>query len=188
MARDYKHAATSRNAPDGGTPGWLWLVTGVALGFVLGVGFNIGKDWLARPPEAQAEKTKSDAAPAKQQADTDKPQKPRFDFYKMLPNFEVVIPEQDKAVQRSGDIAEIETPGAYVLQAGSFREHADADRLKASLALLGIQSSIQEVTIDNAQTWHRVRIGPYTDLDKINDIRDRLQENGIPALVIRVGD
>src|SRR5690606_2151274 len=112
----------------------------------------------------------------------------RFDFYRMLPNFEVVIPEQDETVQRGGDVTQIAQPGTYVLQAGSFRGMDDADRLKAQLALLGITSHIQEVTIDDTQTWYRVRIGPYQDLNQLNSIRTRLEDNGLPSLLIRVGD
>src|SRR5690606_11191817 len=113
---------------------------------------------------------------------------PQFDFYQMLPNFEVVIPEQDKDVRRSGEVASIEKPGTYVLQAGSFRSAADADRLRAQLALIGLESDVQTVTIDRDQTWHRVRIGPFTDLQRLDSARARLADNGIQALVIRIGD
>jgi cell division protein FtsN len=78
-------------------------------------------------------------------------------------------------------------PGTYVLQAGSFTEYADADRRRAQLALQGIESTIQRVTIDN-KTYHRVRIGPIDDLDRLNVLRTRLRQADIDVLRIRMGD
>ena len=78
--------------------------------------------------------------------------------------------------------------GTYILQVGSFRNGGDADRLRAELALLGIESRIQTVTIDDTDTWHRVRVGPMSDLEVLNEVRGRLAANDHDALVIRVGD
>ena len=78
-------------------------------------------------------------------------------------------------------------PGVYVLQAGSFSTHGDADRRRAELALHGIESSIQRVTIDD-RTYHRVRIGPTDDLDELNLLRSRLRAAEIDVLRIRLGD
>jgi len=117
----------------------------------------------------------------------DTPAKPRFDFYDMLPNFEVVIPEQEPDVRvESGPQAVVE-PGVYVLQAGSFTEYKDADRRRATLAMQGITSKIQRVMIDD-KTYHRVRIGPIDDLNELNTMRSRLREAEIDVLRIRLGD
>ena len=78
-------------------------------------------------------------------------------------------------------------PGVYVLQAGSFSAYEDADRRRATLALQGIESKIQRVTIDD-RTYHRVRIGPIDDLDELNLLRSRLREAQIDVLRIRLGD
>lgn len=115
------------------------------------------------------------------------PQERRFDFYDMLPNFEVIIPEQEADVKRDQEIEAVVKPGVYVLQAGSFKEYADADRRRAQLALQGIESRIQRVTIDD-KTYHRVRIGPLDDLDELNLLRARLRQASIDALRIRLGD
>jgi cell division protein FtsN len=105
----------------------------------------------------------------------------------MLPKFEVVIPEEDgKAPPTAGKQA-VEKPGAYILQAGSFRNHADADRVRAQIALQGVESKIQKITIDK-DTWHRVRIGPITNLQKLEETRSRLRQAQIDALVIRIGE
>lgn len=113
--------------------------------------------------------------------------KPRFDFYSMLPNFEVVIPEQEPDVRVDSAPQAVEKPGTYVLQAGSFSEYRDADRRRAELALHGIESRIQRVSIDD-RTYHRVRIGPITDLEELNVTRSRLRQANIDVLRIRLGD
>ena len=112
----------------------------------------------------------------------------KYDFYQMLPNFEVVVPEKDKDVKRDlPAAAKIERPGVYVLQAGSYRNEADADRVRAQLAMQGVAAKVQRVAVD-ADVWHRVRIGPISNLDELNKVRKQLQAADVDALVIRVGD
>ncbi|HET9864657.1 MAG TPA: SPOR domain-containing protein [Steroidobacteraceae bacterium] len=112
-----------------------------------------------------------------------------YDFYDMLPNFEVVVPEKDREVSRERDNvpAKIERPGVYVLQAGSYRQQAEADRIRAQLKLQGIDANVQRVAVDD-DVWHRVRIGPITDLAELNRLRARLRAADLDALVIRVGE
>ena len=112
-----------------------------------------------------------------------------YDFYQMLPNFEVVVPEKDREVARERDSApaHIERPGVYVLQAGSYRAQAEADRIRAQLKLQGIDANVQRVAVDD-DVWHRVRIGPITDLAELNRLRARLRAAELDALVIRVGE
>jgi cell division protein FtsN len=81
----------------------------------------------------------------------------------------------------------VQKPGAYILQAGSFRKQADADRVRALIAMQGVESKISRVTIDS-DTWHRVRVGPITNLQKLEDTRSKLRQAQIEALVIRVGE
>jgi cell division protein FtsN len=112
-----------------------------------------------------------------------------YDFYDMLPNFEVVVPEKDREVSRERDTApaKIERPGVYVLQAGSYRKPEEADRIRAQLKLQGIDANVQRVAVDD-DVWHRVRIGPITDLTELNRLRARLRAADLDALVIRVGE
>ena len=124
--------------------------------------------------------------------DADQVPKPKgaekYDFYQMLPNFEVVVPEKEKDVKRDVPAAAaIERPGVYVLQAGSYRNEADAERVRQQLALQGVQAKVQRVAVD-ADVWHRVRIGPITNLAELNKVRKQLQAAEVDALVIRVGD
>ena len=113
-----------------------------------------------------------------------------YDFYDMLPNFEVVVPEKDREVARERDSAPatIERPGVYVLQAGSYRKQDEADRIQALLKKQGIDATVQRVAVDD-DVWHRVRIGPITDLAELNRLRARLRAAEFDdALVIRVGE
>src|SRR6195256_4439825 len=112
----------------------------------------------------------------------------KYDFYQMLPNFEVVVPEKDKDVKRDlPAAAKIERPGVYVLQAGSYRNQTDADRVRAQLALQGVDARVQRVAVDT-DVWHRVRIGPITNLDELNKVRRQLRAAEVDGLGIRVGD
>jgi cell division protein FtsN len=110
-----------------------------------------------------------------------------YDFYEMLPNFEVVVPEKDRDVKRNLPAAPTERPGVYVLQAGSYRNLPDAERVQQKLSRLGIDAKLQRVAVDN-DVWHRVRIGPISDLAELNGMRKQLQAADVDGLVIRVGD
>ena len=132
------------------------------------------------PVEPVAE-APSDPAPAQDEPHPSS----RFDFYDMLPQFEVVIPEVETNATRATRATSVEEPGSYELQTGSFRELADADRMQATLALLGIESRIQRVAIDD-DIYHRVRVGPTEDLADLNQIRRRLWDAEIEFLTIQL--
>jgi cell division protein FtsN len=186
MARDYKHR--SRTSRQQSTPGWQWLVAGLAFGLTVALGVYL----YDRRPGGVAQQQPARPVPAQVREERDEPEPPararsRFDFYEELPKFEVVIPERERDVQPGSPQAPVSEPGTYVLQAGSFRNVTDADRVQATLALQGIESRIQQVTIDE-DTWHRVRIGPFDDLAQLDQMRQKLHEKHIEVLVIRVVD
>ena len=110
-----------------------------------------------------------------------------YDFYSMLPKFEVVVPEKEKDVRPDIRGVPETRRGTYVLQAGSYKNFADADRVRAQLALQGVESKVQKVSVDN-DTWHRIRIGPIFQLDELNRLRTILRKADVDVLVIRVGD
>lgn len=182
-------------------PGIVWLLAGLAIG--LFVAFLI---YLDKQPAEQVSFTDavmSELEKARQDSpDTTKPvgdnnqekkpvKEPRFDFYTILPELEVFIPESeisqpappDKPAPQSRPATE--THKQYLLQAGSFRSREDADRLKASLALLGVQSSIQSVSINN-ESWHRVRIGPFSNTERLHDTLDVLKQHKIHAMTMEL--
>jgi cell division protein FtsN len=123
--------------------------------------------------------------------------RPRFDFYTILPEMEVVIPEGSVApaptpavpaaipAPTRAELPAAETPGGYILQAGSFRSAADADGLKAQLALLGYEAAVQRVSI-NQDTYHRVRLGPFADVEAANAARARLGKSGVSTILLRL--
>ena len=71
-----------------------------------------------------------------------------------------------------------------MLQAGSFRNRADADALKAKLALSGLRAQITPVSVNGAD-WFRVRVGPFADLRTLDSTRQTLQADGISAIALR---
>lgn len=191
MSRDYKHTKR-RSGGSSGLSGLAGFVLGLAFGLVVAMAVYL---YDRRPAARIAQQSAPQSAPMTRDDESaaSKPtpasQEPaaEFDFYEMLPKFEVVIPEKDGATPRAGAGTTVQKPGAYVLQAGSFRKLADADRVRALIALQGVESKIQKVTVDT-DTWHRVRIGPITNLQKLEETRSKLRQAQIEALVIRVGE
>ncbi|MCH7509511.1 MAG: SPOR domain-containing protein [Proteobacteria bacterium] len=186
MTRDYKRRPGRRKKKVAQPPGWIWMLFG------LGVGLSVAMwvylyDRQAEPPTQQpVASTQQEPASAKAEQETRK-EPTRFSFYEVLPKFEVVIPETESSAQADTHPVPITEPGQYVLQAGSFKNFADADRMQATLGLLGLEARVQKVSIDS-DTWHRVRLGPYSDLDLLNRNRELLRRNQIEVIRIRVGD
>ncbi len=174
-------------------PGWVWMLFGLAIGlsvaFAIYVrdGQPVSPAPVARQPASLESAIDDDGEEPAAAPLPEEPEESRFTFYDMLPNFEVVIPEQEPDVAADTEPRAVVKPGLYVLQAGSFTRFEDADRRRAELALQGIESTIQRVTIDD-KTYHRVRIGPTDDLEDLNMLRTRLRAANIDAIRIRLGD
>ena len=166
--------------------GWTGMALGLALGLAVAAAVWHVK---SRPPGEPVAKAKSHAPlSAREESTEEPPPSSDYTFYDKLKNFEVVIPERgEKDVHRDLKPAPETRPGSYILQAGSFANFADADRVRAQLALAGVESKVQKVSVDT-ETWHRVRIGPIKNLDELNKMRARLRDADINVLVIRVGD
>jgi cell division protein FtsN len=116
-------------------------------------------------------------------------EKPKFDFYRILPGSEEPVTEKEirerlRAKSGQQDAAK----DVYFIQAGSFQNPADADNQKARLAILGFESSVEPANLPDKGTWYRVRMGPYAKLDEINKVRQALAQNGIDASLIKVKD
>lgn len=193
MSRDYKK--TDRpSSGKGGSP----LFTGVLIGLVVGLGVAIGvalyinfgpKPFVSRDKEsgetAKAAAKNGGAAQKKVPAEVDdKPaDKPRFDFYTILPGSETPVSEQEikQATKQEGAARD-----SYFLQVGSFQAAAEADNMKARLALLGLEAVIQTAEIPDKGVWHRVRIGPFVNIEDMNRSRALLAQNNIPSSLIRL--
>jgi cell division protein FtsN len=172
-------------------PGWVWMLFGLAIGLSVAFAIFVRDRQPAEPAVRNTEPASLGSAIDDNgevaQQNEESPQESRFTFYNVLPNFEVVIPEQEPDVTADVEPQAVIEPGVYVLQAGSFSRFEDADRRRAELALQGIESNIQRVTIDD-RTYHRVRIGPIDDLGELNMLRSRLRVAKIDVLRIRLGE
>lgn len=199
MSRDYKK--TDRPSPKkGGSP----LFSGILIGLVAGLAVAIGvavyinfspKPFVSRdkPPAqpaeaAQAPAKGSDAAQKPAPADTpdknDKTSgKPRFDFYTILPGSEEPVSEQELKQAKKPEGAAKE---GYFLQVGSFQAAAEADNMKARLALLGLEAVIQTANIPDKGVWHRVRIGPFASIDDMNRARALLAQNNLSSSLVKM--
>lgn len=107
-----------------------------------------------------------------------------------MPELEVFIPESEitrktDTKQSTRNSTAVSSGKTYLLQAGSFNDPADANRLKATLALLGVQSTIQTVSIKSG-TWHRVRIGPFDNTNRLYETLDTLKQNNIHAMTMEL--
>jgi len=189
MPRDYK----SKRKPTSGFSGSMGVVCGLAIGLAI-AGVVYLQDRHSDAPNVQTAKASKKRMHGGEPADGDAgdsgaaDEAPNsYDFYSMLPKFEVVVPEKDKDVRPDTRAIPETRSGTYVLQAGSYKNYADADRVRAQLALQGVESKVQKVSVDN-DTWHRIRIGPISKLDELNRLRTILRKADVDVLVIRVGD
>lgn len=175
------------------TPALMWLLSGILIG--LGMAWYLAAKGFI--PQPQQEQPVAGDAAGRQRNEADltgeisKPVeqrgKPRYDFFTVLPEMEVVVPEQELSQHREPTnpavaAGDFET---YLLQVGSFKSAAEADQMKAQLALSGFVATVQSVTV-NEVTWHRVRIGPVKGLQQADEIRRRLQDNRIDSLVMKI--
>jgi cell division protein FtsN len=192
-----------------GRPAWVWMLMGVVLGvLVLGV-WQLRGRWsptdgiLPQPdPDARAPAATSEAPIAPEAPERPKP---TFDFYKILPEKEVVIPDAELAEQAEAEAkraaaaeaaAAATPPGAtppaapldpvtavpagatYILQAGAFRGIDEAEALKARIALTGEIARVETAQI-NGTTVHRVRMGPYASAGTLAAAKQALSSHGI---------
>lgn len=196
-----------------GWPAWAWLGIGVALGIAVSM-LILFKDWapLLRKsslpqPNAQAVAPKASDQAVADAAKAAAPPKKSFDFYSVLPEMEVVIPDAELSAKAKAEQARqalaasqaqaqpagapagvappalAESGNGYMLLAGSYNDAHAADEAKAKLALLGIVARVQPVTI-NGKTWNRIMLGPYADASATEAAKQSLAENGIKAIPI----
>ncbi|HEB86460.1 MAG TPA: SPOR domain-containing protein [Gammaproteobacteria bacterium] len=197
MPKDY--AKTPKPGKGHSLPGWLWMLGGLGIGLFIALLVYINNhtdaahktdlsaslnkifDEGVKATRKASAKTKAKVAQAIKET------RPKFDFYTILPELEVAIPEEEliQKARSNKKTHHRENTNRYILQAGSFRNPAQADRLKAQLAMQGIVANIQPVKINDHDTWYRVRIGPLHDIATLNRTRRRLQKNHIASMVVK---
>ena len=168
----------------------------LGLGIALGVAFYLNKTplpFLGKAKPAAGKET--GAEPAKSASVAGMPQgaakgeRPKFDFYRILPGSEE--PATEKELKDAAKIAKSQpesVKGVFFIQAGSFQNPADADNQKAKIAILGFESNVEPTALPDKGTWYRVRLGPYATLEELNQVRRTLAQNGIDANLVKLKD
>jgi len=197
IARAGRQAGPAPSRSRGGFLLGLFVGLFVGLVIALGIAFYLNKapipflggkarhatkEEFAKPPPV-AGMPQSDATGAA------KADKPRFDFYKILPGGEETVSEKELKDATKAAKAQPEAAQAiYYIQAGSFQNPADADSQKAKLALLGLEAAVEPTSLPDKGTSYRVRLGPYARIDELNRVRQSLTQNGIEASLVRLKD
>lgn len=190
--KDYKR----RNMPKKNAfPGYLWLLAGLAIGLFFAFLVYLDKQPKEKISFTEAVTQELDKVKARRKEKKSKPEnasgesETEFSFYTILPELEVFISDAEigrhnnTSNKTSPTETEKTSPTRYILQAGSFRNYDDANTLKASLTLLGMEPSIQSVNI-NSESWHRVRIGPFNSAKNLHEVRSALQKNNIKTITM----
>ncbi len=193
MSRDYKPAPQKTNDSKGSS-----FFSGLLIGFLLGIGAALAvtlmikgngspftnKNTQAAIVEPMAPTAKPSADDALPKDESPKPktdEQKHFDFYTILPGTETTVTEKDIK-----DNAATIKKDNYFLQTGAFPNEADADNMKAKLALQGFEAVVQTADIPEKGVWHRVRVGPLSDINQINKTRSELVSDGFNVDLIKV--
>jgi hypothetical protein len=239
MPRDYKHRVVHQRKRRRVSP-WLGMIAGLLVGALVAAVVYLkllaphtpqqqtpAPAFMPETPAPPAKAAAPKVSPSREEKQEEKsaaptPPKPRFDFYTILPEMEVVIPEeetgaknapiavrpeektQEKPLQKPvGKPAEKPATatlpseprvkplpaarGNYFLQTDSFHSAEQADRLKAQSAMLGLEASVHKVTINNKNTYYRVRVGPFRDFNTLDQARAQLRQHGIQSTPMMIG-
>ncbi len=194
-----KKAASSKKRPTrgatrapekSGLPGSLLFGAGFFSGIVATalVVAALEKNNSQQATASPVEKTASAPEPKATKTTT------KFDFFTLLPEREVIVPDERPRVSAETDTSRNTPPPSdelpqqagqrYMLQAGSFRSFNDADRRRAQIILLGLDAKVESVEA-NGDRWHRVYVGPFKSNNTLSDARSKLINEGIDTLVIR---
>jgi cell division protein FtsN len=218
MPKDYKDAPAPRGDSRLNHPLLLGVIIGLLLGVVISLAVAL---WLNRlsnpfveknksieplpkmgpaqpPPPAEAAKAAQSAAKGSVPEKATKPgERPRFEFYQILPGEKEAPERQAKAAPKAPDTPKPgsspatpkpHTGDVYWLQAGAFSDEKEADNLRAKIALTGLEASVRSVAVPDKGKLYRVRLGPYQSLDDANRIKSALSQNGVGAAIIRTPD
>jgi len=187
IGRDFKRTSR-RGGVQLGLSKEFFAGLGIGLAVAVAVFFWQSRALTAAQAAAESLARPEPRAAAKSVAADETEEARSYDFYAMLPSQEVVVPEVGKETPTEPlPNSPIVRPGNYVLQLGAYRELAEAERLQTKLSRLGISASLQRIAID-ADVFHRVRIGPVSNLESLNKTRGRLRAADIDVVVIRVSD
>jgi cell division septation protein DedD len=161
----------------GGTRSWQWysagLVSGMFLSFLVYLGTLSQGPALIASPQVDSQPTASE------------PPKPRFDFYTLLPERTMDVdpdPVEGTTTRTTSKASEF-----YLLQAGAFKQRADAEVRRAQLLMLNLDPRIEETSSDNGR-WFRVYLGPYQSRSRLNKARSLTAAENIDTLLLKRGN
>ena len=181
---------------------------GILIGLVLGLAIALGVAWyinklpnpfrekpqvpLSPKAEVPAPKVAPPAEPIREAAPAPKVSEPpavvsdkaKLTAQELLTKGEGATAAAEKAAAENKST--LAAKEMFFLQAGSFQNAPDADNLKARLALLGLEAAIQTRILPDKGVWHRVRVGPYSDVEELNRVRGVLKQNNIEAALVKV--
>lgn len=192
MPRDYKNSVPKRKPAQRPLGSWVSFASGLLLGLFVAVlallyGDRIEPLLHLQSTTPEAVETLAATPDPTPESTTQEQPRPRFDFYKILPEMEVEVPlwQLDRPPPTTASEDDTFDASSYVLQVGSFQTAEEAERAKALLALQGIRASIQKVEVNGADTWYRVNVGPFGSREEINSARTRLAQNGVDAVLLK---
>ena len=192
-------------------PGWIWLVCGLVIGGFIVFLMNLepGGDEIKRTKDT----AKSKEQPKRSSPTTGQPAKPKYDFYTLLPESEVILPPeapkpepespkpvtQEEAAKIDAARAEAALNGQvppppptvakapvtqFFLQAGSFRKKPEAEKVRAQIILLGQDVRVENVTVRD-EDWYRVLVGPFADRARLDQAQKTLSASGYKNLLLQ---
>lgn len=188
LSRDFKDVRRHSPAAPGQPFGpWAGFAMGLGLGLAVALGVHLyhrNQDTVAAEPVPAPAQTPASQVAADDGAiaPSDGPPAPELDFYDMLPKQEVEVPGTSAKAGAATAKAPLPT-GDVVLQAGSFKQSSEAEKMQAQLALVGITAKIQRASVDD-ETWYRVRIGPIATVEELRNVQSRLREAEITATAV----
>jgi cell division protein FtsN len=187
MPRDYNDSkAKTRSGRRRGS-----MFIGILIGLLLGLSIALAVAWYINkiPSPWNKEKERAPKAPPAKAAPAAKTETPGAADKGPRWTYPEILKGEGNAEKGARAPEKPSTPApkeAFFLQAGAFQNAPDADNLKARLALVNIEASIQTTNVPDKGVLHRVRIGPYADVDELNRIRAILKQNGIDAALVKV--
>ena len=196
MSRDYKPTTPKSSSTSKGSAFFSGLLVGLLLGVGLSVALTMyikggdspfANNKVVKPAQEisskklSENKTSEETIPPSEESPSSPNSDNKFDFYTILPETESTVTE--KEIQESTLTVKKDN---YFLQVGAFQNEADADNMKAKLALQGFEAVVQTASIPEKGVWHRVRVGPLSDIEQINKTRGDLTTNGFNTDLIRV--
>lgn len=167
MTRSSQRGA-SKSKQQQSSSGWSGVL---AVGFVLGIVSTLGVQYLLRANlDTPAPTASEDAGQASQQSRN-------FEFYTLLNDMQVQVPESDVLLANEDNII-------YWLQAGSFRSPEDAENLRVNLILQNMEAEVRPVS-NNGVLWHRVVVGPFETRTLANGAKETLISDGLQPITLR---